>query len=197
MVRSIDTGHGCPASPDQTSRTCSKHPLAITALLLFRALPDHAGKTLQRHQRLAGPGPLLQLLDRDVIERLPAGAARKQRARDVDHVRRTRALVKQRRAAARTKMARGPGRLVLVARDSRLAFCDAETLAPASDVSGIGRAVGAARGRRMIMPGPARRHVDLERNRAAQALALRRLARRNGFWLLRGLRVLREHRKFL
>src|SRR4051794_6075650 len=62
------------------------------ALFPFRALPDHAGKTLQRHQRRAGIGPFLQLLDRDVIERLPAGATRKQRARNVDHVRRARSF---------------------------------------------------------------------------------------------------------
>ena len=51
------------------------HPLTVSALLLFRALPDHAGISLQRHQRFAGVGPFLQLLDRDVIERLPPGAA--------------------------------------------------------------------------------------------------------------------------
>jgi hypothetical protein len=54
----------------------SKHPLAIPTFLLFRALPDHAGKAFQRHQRLAGVGPFLQFLDCDVIERLPAGATR-------------------------------------------------------------------------------------------------------------------------
>src|SRR5437879_10088853 len=85
----------------------SEHPLAIAALLPFRALPDHAGKTFQRHQRLAGIGPFLQFLDRDVIKRLAAGAAGKKRARDVYHVRRTRALVSQRRAAMRAKPARG------------------------------------------------------------------------------------------
>src|SRR6266404_1435907 len=37
----------------------SKHPLALAAFFLFRALPDHARKALQRHQRLAGPGPFL------------------------------------------------------------------------------------------------------------------------------------------
>src|SRR5258708_16963031 len=75
-------------------RTRSKHPLMIDALLPFRALPDHAGKTLQRHQRLAGIGPFLQFLDRDVIERLAAGSAGKERARDVHPVSRTRAFVR-------------------------------------------------------------------------------------------------------
>src|SRR3974390_2384428 len=96
--------------------------LAGGAPLLLRALPDHAGKTLQRHQRLAGPGPFLQLLDGEVIERLAAGPPREQRARDVDHVRRAGALVEQRRAAGRTEAARGLRCLILVARDRGLAF---------------------------------------------------------------------------
>src|SRR3954447_7223984 len=72
---------------------------AASALLLFRALPDHAGKALQRHQRLAGIGPFLKLFDRDVIERLAAGTLLEQRARDVDHMRPTRTLIGDRRAA--------------------------------------------------------------------------------------------------
>ena len=52
-----------------------ENSVMIEALLLFRALPDHARKTFQGHQRLAGIGPFLQFLDRDVIERLAAGAA--------------------------------------------------------------------------------------------------------------------------
>ncbi len=76
-----------------TAAARSEHSVQVGPLLPFRALPDHARKTLQRHQRLAGIGPFLQFLDRDVIERLPAGAAGKQRARDVHHARRTRAFV--------------------------------------------------------------------------------------------------------
>ena len=60
--------------------TISKHAVAIGAFLLFRAMPDHAGKALQRHQRLAGIGPFLELFDRDVVERLTAGALVEQRA---------------------------------------------------------------------------------------------------------------------
>src|SRR5580692_1629159 len=104
------------------------------ALFLLRALPDHAGKTFQRHQRLAGIGPFLQFLDRDVIERLPAGAPRKQRARDVHHVRRARALVSERRAATGAEAAHGFRGLVLVTRDVGLAHGDAEALAPAADI---------------------------------------------------------------
>src|SRR5882672_12514082 len=149
----------------------SEHPLAIAALLLFRALPDHAGKAFQRHQRLAGIGPFLQFLDRDVIERLPAGAAREQRARNIDHVRRAGALIGNGRAAARAEASYGLGCLVLVTREAGLAFGDAEALAPASDIGCIRRTMRAAAGRRMIVPGPACRHVDLEGDLAAQALA--------------------------
>jgi len=41
--------------------------------------------------------------------------------------------------------------------------------------------MGAAAGGRMIMPGPARRHVNLESDLAAQALAGGRFAKRDGF----------------
>src|SRR5260370_21154636 len=104
----------------------------INALLPFRALPDHGGKAIERHQRLAGIGPFLQFLDRDVIERLAAGSAGKQRARNVHHVRRTRAFVSERRAAMRAEAARGFCGLVLEACDGSLALGDAETLAPAA-----------------------------------------------------------------
>src|SRR6476661_6601374 len=143
-------------------RTRSKYPLMIEALLLFRALPDHAGKTLQRHQGLAGIGPLLQFPDRDVIERLAAGAARKKRARDVHHVRRTGAFVKQRRAAVCAEAARGFRGFVLEARDGGLAPGDAQALAPASDIGRVGRAMGTPARGRMIVPGPARGHINLE-----------------------------------
>src|ERR1700760_5201369 len=100
--------------------------LARGTALLFRTLPDPGGKALQRRQRLAGIGPFLQLFDRDVIERLAAGAATEQRTRDVDHVRRAAAFVNERRAATRTEAARGAGRLVLVTRDRCLALDDTE-----------------------------------------------------------------------
>ena len=59
----------------QPSRLSSNGSSPGGAPLSFRTLPDHAGKALQRHQRLAGISPFLQLLDGDVIERLPSGAA--------------------------------------------------------------------------------------------------------------------------
>src|SRR6185312_4603983 len=188
-ARSMEETHGCIAvTPGRSFATSTAlqliapqrrsyifaaelEPVFTSGTALFlRALPDHAGKALQRHQRLAGIGPFLQLFDGDVIERLAAGAARKQRARDVDHVRRARTLVEQRRAAGRAEASCGLV-LFLVARDRGVALDDAEALAPATDIGGVGRAMRAAAGRRMIMPGPARWHVDLEGDLAAQALA--------------------------
>src|SRR5579859_1917509 len=134
-------------------------------------MPDHARKTLQWHQWFAGIGPFLQLFDRDVIQRLTSGAIREQRTWDVDHVRRTRALVNQRRAAALAERAPGLGRRIVEASDHVIARDDAKTLAPASDIGRIRRAMRAAAGGRMIVPGPARRHVDLESDIATEALS--------------------------
>src|SRR6185312_527730 len=114
------------------------------AALLLRALPDHAGIAFQRHQRLAGVGPFLQLLDGKVIERLAARAAREQGTRDVHHVRRAGALVEQRRAAGRAEAARGLRGRIVIARDRGLAPGDAKALAPASDIGGVGRPMRAA-----------------------------------------------------
>src|ERR1700716_975498 len=170
MVRSMDGAHGCHASLDLTPRASSEQPVMIDAFLPFRALPDHAGKALQRHQRLAGVGPLLQLFDGNMIERLAPGAAGEKRARDVHHVRRTRALKKQRHAAPRAKAPHDFRGLVLEARDPGLALDDPESLAPASDIGRVGRAMRAPACGRMIVPGPACRHIDLEADLAAQAL---------------------------
>src|SRR5713226_5913870 len=133
----------CVLGARATQAAPLEHSVMIDALLPFRTLPDHAGKTLQRHQRLARIGPLLQFLDRDVIERLAAGSAGKKRARDVHHVRRTRALVSKRRAAMRAEAARGFCGLVLIARDGSLAPGDAKPLAPASDIGRVRRAMRA------------------------------------------------------
>src|SRR5258707_13721987 len=70
----------------------------------------------------------------------------------------------------RAEAAHGFCGLVLEARDGSLAPGDAQTLAPASDIGGVGRAMGAPARGRMIMPGPARGHIDLERDFSAQAL---------------------------
>src|SRR4029453_14125134 len=70
----------------------------------------------------------------------------------------------------RAEAAHGFCGLVLEARDGRLAAGDAKTLAPRSDVGRVGRAMRAPARRRMIMPGPARGHIDLETDFSAQAL---------------------------
>src|SRR5437588_6513761 len=70
----------------------------------------------------------------------------------------------------RAKAARGFCSLVLEARDGSLALGDAKTLAPASDIGRVRRAMRAPARRRMIMPGPARGHIDLETDFSAQAL---------------------------
>src|SRR5258705_12577168 len=84
-----------------------EHPLMIDALLPLRALPDHARKTLQRHQRLAGIGPLLQFLDGDMIERLAGGSAGKKRGRDGSQMRPSAAVASKRTAATPAKTCRG------------------------------------------------------------------------------------------
>lgn len=48
-----------------------------------------------------------------------------------------------------------------------------EAALPATDVRGIGRAMRAAAGGRMIVPRPEGRKVDLQPDRAAQAFGLR------------------------
>src|SRR5437764_10417006 len=132
----MEADHGCPAPGCANARHggAVRRSRVLAELervvpgdtpLLFRALPHHPRKTLERHQGLAGIGPFLQFLDRDVIERLPAGASRKQRAGDIDHVRRARAFVSERRAAMLAEAPRSLGGLVLVARDRALAACDA------------------------------------------------------------------------
>src|ERR1700722_6384596 len=109
-------------------------------------------------------------------------------------MRRARAFVNQRRAAMRAEAARGFRRLVLVTRDRSFALGDAKALAPAPDISRIGRAMRAAARRGMIVPGPARRDVDLEGDLAAQALAAGGLARSNRFALLCRQRIKLVHR---
>src|SRR5438034_4438842 len=71
----------------------------------------------------------------------------------------------------RAKAARGFCGLVLEAPDGGLAPGDAKPLAPASDIGRVSRAMGAPARRRMIVPGPARGHIDLETDFSAQALA--------------------------
>src|SRR5712692_8248074 len=138
-------------------------------LLCFRALPHHAGISFQRDQPLARVSPILPFLDVQVIAWFAAGARREKRARNIDHVRRALPLIDQRRAASRAKASCRP-RLVLEARDPLPPLRQAEMLAPDTDVGGIGRVVGAPARARMIVPGPERRKIDLELDRAAEAV---------------------------
>src|SRR5206468_12003402 len=82
-----------------------------------------------------------------------------------------RPFIGDRRAAMGTEAARGLGCLVLVAGQRGFSRNDPKALLPAADIGGIRRAVGAAAGGRMIMPGPARGDIDFEGDLAAEALA--------------------------
>ena len=72
----------------------------------FRAFPDDTRIALKGDKPFACVGPILKLLDGYVIAGLPADAAGEERPRDVDHMRRTLALVEQRRAASGTEASR-------------------------------------------------------------------------------------------
>src|SRR5262245_17330833 len=79
---------------------------SLGPLLLSRALDHHARVSFERSERGAEIGPVLQLLDTDVILRITAGASGKQCARYVDHLGRPLANIHQRRAAAFAEAAR-------------------------------------------------------------------------------------------
>jgi hypothetical protein len=136
----------------------------------FRAIPNDAGKSLEWHQAFAQVGPFRHLFDGDVIARLPAGAGFEQGARHIYHMRRSGTFIANRRAAARAKVARGARGSVLKLRDVRLSLCNAEAATPATDVRGIRGAVGLPRRRRMVVPSPAGRKIDLNADIATQAL---------------------------
>src|SRR3954470_5864546 len=148
---------------------CRSNLERLPALLPFRPIPHHARIALQRDEPLAPVGPLRPLIEADVIERLPTGAACKQRARDVDHLLGS-ALVDQRRAAAPAEAARTSRRLVLIARNLVLAGGDAEALAPHAHIGLVHRAMRDPARTRVVVPGPERRIVDFEFDRAAEAM---------------------------
>src|SRR5262249_13174232 len=140
------------------------------ALLPARPLPHHAWEAGQRMERLAPVSPIRRLLDGDMIARLPPGAALEQRTWDIHHLRRMCAHVEDRRATARAEVPRGPRRFVREACDLSLALGDAESAAPASDIGGVGGAMGMPATGRVIVPGPAGGKLDLEAHLPAQAL---------------------------
>src|SRR5262249_10824255 len=116
-------------------------------------------------------GPILHLVDGDVVNRLTAGAALKESARNVNHVPRAGALVDQGCAAAPTKAATRPLSLLL----ERVALAaprrDAKALAPGADVGGIHGAMRKPAGAAVIVPSPERGVLHLELHGPAQALA--------------------------
>src|SRR4029079_11753322 len=141
------------------------------AFLLFGSLPHHTGKALELHQGLASVGPVLQLLDRYIIEQSTAERARAKHTRNIHHVRGAWAFVVNRRAASRTETAHRFRGRVLVPRNGARTAGDPKTLAPAPDIGRVGCAMGPPARRRMIMPCPARGDIDLEANASAQAFA--------------------------
>src|ERR1700722_16723957 len=66
------------------------------ALARFRAFPDDVRIALEGDKPVACVGPILKLLDGEVIAGLAAGTAAEECPRDIDHMRRALALVKQR-----------------------------------------------------------------------------------------------------
>ena len=134
---------------------------SLRAPARFRAFPDDTGMALQGDKPVACVGPVLKLLDRDVIAGLAAGAAGEECPRDIDHVRRALALVEQRRAASR---AEASGRLrlrILEASDASSALRHAGMFAPTADIGRIRCAVRATACRGVIVPGPKSGKVDL------------------------------------
>src|SRR5579871_2357763 len=131
--------------------------------------PHHARITFERHKLFAGITPVGPLLNVEVITRLASGSMEKQCARDIHHVWRPSALIKERRTATRAKAADCSGFGIGIPRNLACAFEQAIVLSPAADVGRVCSAMRQARFEPMIMPGPERRDIDLERNRAAEA----------------------------
>src|SRR5215471_9228029 len=137
----------------------------------FRAFPDDTGITLEGNQPFASIGPILKLGDSHVIAGLAAGTTGEERPRDIDHVRRTLALVEQRRAAPGTEASGRFGLRILEASDAFLALNHAGVLAPTADIGRIRGAVRATACRGVVVPGPKSRKVDLQLHRTAKAAA--------------------------
>jgi hypothetical protein len=115
--------------------------------------------------------PVLHLFDGDVVNRLTAGAALKERARNVDHVGRAGALVDQGRATALTEAAHRAGLRLLETADLAFPRRDAKALAPGADVGRVHRAMRKPAGAAVIVPSPERGVLHLELHGPAQALA--------------------------
>jgi hypothetical protein len=142
-------------------RWCTRFP--------FRAIPNNPGETLEGDQPFAQVGPLRHLFNADVIARLSAGAVFEQSTRHIYHMRRARALIANRRAAARAKAAGRARGSVFKLRDIGLPLDNAEAATPTADVGGISSAVGMTTCCGMIMPSPPGWKIDLNAHVAAKA----------------------------
>src|SRR3954466_10871936 len=142
---------------------CRSNLERLPALLPFRPIPHHARIALERDEPLAPVGPVLRLVDADMIDRLPPGAGFEQRTRNVDHLFPC-TLVDQRRAAAPAEAARAGSRVVLIARDLILTGRHAETLAPDAHIARVDRAMREPARARVVVPGPECRIIDFERD---------------------------------
>ena len=134
-----------------------------------RALPDDAGETLKRNQCAPQISPVTQFRDGRMIKRLTPGPGWEQCSGNIHHVRRNSAFVCQRRATTSAKASRGARSVVVIPIDTIFAIEKAKPLAPAADIGRISRTMGKPAGLRMIVPGPARRKVDLKPHRPAEA----------------------------
>src|SRR4029453_3781344 len=143
----------------------------LTPFLLRGTLPHHAGEALQRNERLAEIRPVLHLGDGNLIARLPSCAAAEERARYVDHLRRVRPFVDERRSASGAEAPCPPGRLFLKACDLGFALGHPEAAAPAADVGRIGRTMRPPARAGMVVPRPPRGNADLDLHGAAKTLA--------------------------
>ena len=137
----------------------------------FRAFPDNTGIALKGDKPVACVGPILKLLDGHVIAGLAAGTAGEECPRDIDHVRRTLALVKQRRPAPAAEASCRLCFRILEASDASLAPQHAGMLAPTADIGRIRGAVRATAGCGVIVPGPKSGKVDLYLHGTAKAAA--------------------------
>src|SRR6516165_1009068 len=137
----------------------------------FRAFPDDTGIALKGDKLGACVGPILKLLDGHVIAGLAAGTAGEECPRDIDHVRRALALVKQRSPAPRAEASGRPCLCILETRDASLTFHHANVLAPTADIGRIRGAVRAAARRGVIVPCPKGGKVYLQLHGTAKAAA--------------------------
>src|SRR5713101_3417229 len=97
MLRRDSPSHA-PIVLLSTGRGTQRYQVA-RAPARFRAFPDETGIALKGDKPVACVGPILKLLDGHVIARLADGTAAEECPRDIDHVRRALALVKQRSPA--------------------------------------------------------------------------------------------------